>query len=94
MTLSIKATTSEARQRYLEQIAELQQRNQEKLASGRRIARAADDAAGLAIAKRLEAAVQRRRTGRPQPRRRTQPRAHRRRGPADQPGRHRHACAN
>ena len=57
MTLSIRATTSEAQKRYLEQVAELQKRNQEKLASGKRIARAADDAAGLAIAKRLEAEV-------------------------------------
>ena len=57
MNLSISNTSSAARQRYQEQVAELTRRNQERLASGRRIATAADDSAGLAIAKRLEAAV-------------------------------------
>tara|TARA_R110002072_G_scaffold241027_10_gene399722 strand:- start:3162 stop:3956 length:795 start_codon:yes stop_codon:yes gene_type:complete len=40
---------------FLEQVAQMHQRRQERLASGKRIARAADDSAGLAIAKRLEA---------------------------------------
>lgn len=41
--------------RLLEQLTTMQQRRQERLASGKRIAQAADDSAGLAIAKRLEA---------------------------------------
>lgn len=57
MNLSISNTSSAARLRYQEQVAELTRRNQERLASGRRIATAADDSAGLAIARRLEAAV-------------------------------------
>ena len=57
MSLSIQSSSDGLRQRHLEQLAELQQRNQERLASGRRIARASDDSAGLAIAKRLEAVV-------------------------------------
>ncbi|MFT4844016.1 MAG: flagellin-like hook-associated protein FlgL, partial [Candidatus Azotimanducaceae bacterium] len=36
--------------RFLEQLTAMQQRRQERLASGKRIARAADDSAGLAIA--------------------------------------------
>lgn len=57
MNFSIGTSGSSYRERYLEQLARLQQRQQERLASGRRIARAADDSAGLAIARRLEATV-------------------------------------
>ncbi|MFK7740257.1 MAG: flagellin [Planctomycetota bacterium] len=44
-------------QRLQEQLQALQDRTRARLASGRRIATAADDAAGLAISKRLEAEV-------------------------------------
>jgi flagellin len=57
MSLSIQDSGDQFRQRYLEQLAALQQRNQERLASGKKIARASDDSAGLAIARRLEASV-------------------------------------
>ena len=55
MTLSIQRT--DYQQRYREQLEALQERTRERLAAGRRIVRAADDSAGLAISKRLEAAV-------------------------------------
>lgn len=55
MSISIQRT--DYQQRYLEQIEALQQRTRERLAAGKRIARAADDSAGLAISKRLEAAA-------------------------------------
>ena len=57
MDLSIRTGGNNFRTLSLDQLAALQQRQQERLASGRRIARAADDSAGLAIARRLEAAV-------------------------------------
>lgn len=58
MSLSISSTgNSPHRQRFLEQVQALQERNRERLASGKRIVGARDDSAGLAIAKRLEAAV-------------------------------------
>ena len=53
MSISIQRT--DYQQRYLEQLEALQQRNRERLAEGKRIAQAADDSAGLAIARRLEA---------------------------------------
>ncbi|MCK5945247.1 MAG: flagellin FliC [Planctomycetes bacterium] len=55
MSISIQRT--DFQQRYREQVERMRQRASERLASGRRIARAADDSAGLAISKRLEAAV-------------------------------------
>jgi len=55
MTFSIQRT--DYQQRFREQLEALQQRTRERLAAGRRIVRAADDSAGLAISKRLEAAV-------------------------------------
>ena len=57
MTLSIQSRGGDdARQRRLETLTARQQRSQQRLASGKRIATAADDSAGLAIARRLEAA--------------------------------------
>ena len=55
--MKISTQSTDYKQRYLEQITALQQRTMERLASGRRIARASDDSAGLAISRRLEAAV-------------------------------------
>lgn len=57
MSLSLGRTTSGASQRFLESLATMRDRRQQQLGSGKRIAQAADDSAGLAIAKRLEAAV-------------------------------------
>lgn len=56
MSLSI-SNSGGGFQSRLGQLQSSQQRNQARLASARRIATAADDAAGLAIARRLEAAV-------------------------------------
>jgi len=57
MRLSINSQNTGPQQRFLELLAARRERRQQQLASGKRIAQASDDAAGLAIAKRLEAAV-------------------------------------
>ncbi len=57
MTMSIRQPGDGARLRQMEQLAVRQQRRSQRLASGKRIATAADDPAGLAIASRLAAAV-------------------------------------
>ncbi len=49
--------TSLAAQRNLQNVKNEQQKNFEKLASGNRIVRAADDAAGLAISEKLKAGI-------------------------------------
>lgn len=57
MSLSINSPNSGTQQRFLQLLAMLQERRNQQMSSGKRIAQAADDSAGLAIAKRLEAVV-------------------------------------
>ncbi len=57
MSLSIRSHGDDARLRQMDQIQRRRERGSQRLASGKRIATAADDPAGLAIAKRLEAQV-------------------------------------
>lgn len=57
MSLSIGGQSGGTQTRFLELLASLREKRDKQLASGKRIAQAADDSAGLAIAKRLEAEV-------------------------------------
>jgi len=57
MNLSIGGQSGGPNQRFLELLATMRERRQQQMSSGKRIAQAADDSAGLAIAKRLEAEV-------------------------------------
>lgn len=57
MTMSVRSPGDQPRLRQMEQLAARRDRSAMRLASGKRVATAADDPAGLAMARRLEAAV-------------------------------------